>query len=55
MRRIALPMVGGMTSTTFLTLIVIPVISYLWEGRRFERARAKPESTGSRYAAGPAE
>jgi copper/silver efflux system protein len=35
MRRIALPMVGGMVSTTVLTLIVIPVVYYLWEGRRF--------------------
>ena len=35
MRRIALPMVGGMASTTLLTLVVIPVIYYLWEGRRF--------------------
>ena len=57
MRRIALPMVGGMASTTILTLIVIPVIYYLWEGRRFRRPRAagKPESTGSRYAAEPGE
>lgn len=29
MRRIALPMVGGMVTTTLLTLIVIPVIFYL--------------------------
>ena len=36
MRRIALPMVGGMVSTTVLTLIVIPVVYYLWEGRRFK-------------------
>ncbi len=36
MRRIALPMVGGMISTTILTLIVIPVVYYLWEGRRFK-------------------
>ena len=35
MRRIALPMIGGMASTTVLTLIVIPVVYYLWEGRRF--------------------
>lgn len=35
MRRIALPMVGGMISTTLLTLIVIPVIYYLWEGKSF--------------------
>lgn len=33
MRRIALPMVGGMVTTTILTLIVIPVVYYLWEGR----------------------
>lgn len=33
MRRIALPMVGGMISTTILTLIVIPVIYLIWEGR----------------------
>jgi Cu(I)/Ag(I) efflux system membrane protein CusA/SilA len=35
MRRIALPMVGGMITTTLLTLIVIPVIYYLWESRRY--------------------
>jgi len=34
MRPIALPMVGGMLSTTVLTLIVIPVIYDLWEGRK---------------------
>lgn len=33
MRRIALPMVGGMITTTILTLIVIPVIYLIWEGR----------------------
>lgn len=36
MRRIALPMVGGMLSTTALTLIVIPVLYDLYEGRRFK-------------------
>lgn len=30
MRRIALPMVGGMVTTTILTLIVIPVIYYVY-------------------------
>ncbi len=35
MRRIALPMVGGMASTSLLTLIVIPVVYLIWEGRRF--------------------
>lgn len=37
MRRIALPMVGGMVTTTILTLIVIPVIYYLWESRHFNQ------------------
>ncbi|MBN66544.1 MAG: CusA/CzcA family heavy metal efflux RND transporter [Rickettsiales bacterium] len=37
MRRIALPMVGGMVTVTLLTLIVIPVIYYLWEGRRYQK------------------
>jgi Cu(I)/Ag(I) efflux system membrane protein CusA/SilA len=35
MRRIALPMLGGMLSTLFLTLIVIPVVYLIWEGRRY--------------------
>lgn len=35
MRRIALPMVGGMVTTTLLTLIVIPVVYYLYEGRKY--------------------
>ena len=34
MRRIALPMVGGMVTTTLLTLIVIPVIFYLVKERQ---------------------
>ncbi len=38
MRRIALPMVGGMVTTTLLTLIVIPVVYFLYEGRRLEGA-----------------
>jgi len=36
MRRIALPMIGGMVTATILTLIVIPVVYYIWEGRRFK-------------------
>lgn len=35
MRRIALPMIGGMLSTLVLTLIVIPTIYYLWVGREY--------------------
>lgn len=32
MKRIAAPMVGGMISSTILTLIVIPAIYTLWKG-----------------------
>ncbi len=37
MRRIALPMIGGMVSTLMLTLFVIPAVYYLWIGRQFNR------------------
>jgi Cu(I)/Ag(I) efflux system membrane protein CusA/SilA len=33
MKRIAAPMVGGMISSTILTLVVIPVIYFLWRKR----------------------
>ena len=41
MRRIAAPMIGGMVSSTVLTLLVIPAIYLVW--RRAEIARA-PEA-----------
>jgi copper/silver efflux system protein len=34
MKRIAAPMVGGMVTSTILTLIVIPVMYYLWRRRQ---------------------
>ncbi len=37
MRRIAAPMIGGMVSSTVLTLVVIPVIYALVKGRRISR------------------
>ncbi|MBI3353240.1 MAG: efflux RND transporter permease subunit [Nitrospirae bacterium] len=37
MKRIAVPMVGGMVSTTFLTLFVIPAIYLVWQGRKFKK------------------
>jgi Cu(I)/Ag(I) efflux system membrane protein CusA/SilA len=33
MKRIAAPMVGGMASSTILTLVVIPAIYSLWKQR----------------------
>ena len=38
MRRIALPMLGGMVSTMLLTLVVIPAIYLIWVGRRLPNA-----------------
>jgi Cu(I)/Ag(I) efflux system membrane protein CusA/SilA len=38
MRRIAAPMVGGMISVTVLTLLVVPVIYYLWKSLALRRA-----------------
>lgn len=57
MRRIALPMVGGMASTTVLTLIVIPVIYFLWEGRRFggKQLPKQPDLEDSALRPQPAE
>ena len=37
MKRIAAPMVGGMISSTILTLVVIPVIYYLWKSQALKK------------------
>jgi Cu(I)/Ag(I) efflux system membrane protein CusA/SilA len=37
MKRIAAPMIGGMVTSTVLTLLVIPVIYSLWRGRAVNR------------------
>jgi Cu(I)/Ag(I) efflux system membrane protein CusA/SilA len=34
MKRIAAPMIGGMVTSTILTLAVIPAIYALWRGRK---------------------
>ncbi|GBD32582.1 Cation efflux system protein CusA [bacterium HR33] len=34
MQRIAAPMIGGMVTATVLTLVVIPVLYYLWRRRQ---------------------
>jgi Cu(I)/Ag(I) efflux system membrane protein CusA/SilA len=39
MKRIAAPMVGGMISSTVLTLVVIPAVYSLWKAREVARAR----------------
>lgn len=37
MQRIAAPMVGGLLSSTLLTLLIIPAIYMLWKGFRLRR------------------
>jgi len=40
MKRIAAPMIGGMVSSTVLTLVVIPAIYYLWKTREVKKLAA---------------
>jgi len=42
MRRIAVPMIGGMVSSTFLTLLVIPALYALVKGWRLKPAPVRP-------------
>ncbi len=44
MKRIAAPMVGGLITSTVLTLIVIPAIYYLWRGRGLKRTETEGEN-----------
>ena len=44
MRRIAAPMIGGMVSSTVLTLIVIPAIYMIWKRTVIWREERKIES-----------
>jgi Cu(I)/Ag(I) efflux system membrane protein CusA/SilA len=46
MRRIAVPMVGGMVSSTILTLLVIPAIYAIVKGWRLPRHHASPAAVG---------
>ncbi len=43
MKRIAAPMVGGMVSTTILSLVVLPVIYYLWKSREVKKLASASE------------
>ncbi|HJU03660.1 MAG TPA: efflux RND transporter permease subunit, partial [Nitrospiraceae bacterium] len=43
MRRIAAPMIGGMVSSTILTLLVIPAIYALWQGRTLPGHPQQPD------------
>lgn len=41
MKRIAAPMVGGMVTSTILTLLVIPTIYYMWKSFELKKNRKK--------------
>jgi Cu(I)/Ag(I) efflux system membrane protein CusA/SilA len=43
MKRIAAPMVGGMVSATVLTLVVVPVVYFIWQGHAVIRTEAGQE------------
>ena len=54
MQRIAVPMIGGMVSSTVLTLVVIPAVYALvkgWRCRRATNPRRRPSR--SRHITGP--
>jgi copper/silver efflux system protein len=36
MQRIAMPMVGGLISSTVLTLVILPAIYLLWKRRQLQ-------------------
>jgi copper/silver efflux system protein len=46
MQRIAAPMVGGMVTSTILTLVVIPALYYLWRRRGLEQDDNRNLATG---------
>jgi Cu(I)/Ag(I) efflux system membrane protein CusA/SilA len=48
MQRIAAPMVGGMVTSTILTLVVIPALYYLWRRRGLEEDGQVVNPPGSR-------
>jgi Cu(I)/Ag(I) efflux system membrane protein CusA/SilA len=57
MKRIAAPMVGGLVSSTLLTLVVLPVIYLLWKRfslrKEFAAAEAEDRDTGARKTETP--
>jgi Cu(I)/Ag(I) efflux system membrane protein CusA/SilA len=44
MKRIALPMVGGVITSTLMELLVYPAIFYLWRARKLSTPQPSPDS-----------
>jgi Cu(I)/Ag(I) efflux system membrane protein CusA/SilA len=55
MRRIATPMVGGMVTATFLTLVVVPAIYLVWQRRAMARRLVGVVTADAPVAGAPAE
>jgi Cu(I)/Ag(I) efflux system membrane protein CusA/SilA len=55
MRRVAVPMVGGMVSSTILTLLVIPAIYAIAKGWQLQRVAGATQAEEKRPVASPAE
>ena len=53
MKRIAAPMIGGMVSSTVLTLLVIPAIYSLWKERSIRAAMDSSASPAYRTLPSP--
>jgi Cu(I)/Ag(I) efflux system membrane protein CusA/SilA len=51
MKRIAAPMVGGLVSSTLLTLIVLPAIYLLWKRSALRREAAPSGAAEARQQA----
>ncbi len=46
MRRIAAPMIGGVITSSILTLEIVPAIYSIWRGRQVRRVRLRPRRPG---------
>jgi Cu(I)/Ag(I) efflux system membrane protein CusA/SilA len=44
MKRIAGPMVGGLISSTILTLVIIPAVYYIWRQWELRRIWSEPQA-----------
>lgn len=47
MKRIAAPMIGGMVSTVVLTLLIVPVVYFLWRSRGMEALPQEARPVGA--------
>jgi Cu(I)/Ag(I) efflux system membrane protein CusA/SilA len=53
MKRIAAPMIGGMVSSTVLTLIIIPIVYEIWRAWQLRREAAPEDAASPSTSAGP--